>query len=98
MRLAPIPLFFARNPQDAITKAALSSRTTHGAREAIDACRYYAGLLLGTLQDRPKAELLVPLFSPVRDLWIKSSLAPRVATVAGGSFKTKEPPAIRGTG
>ena len=38
MRLAPVPLFFARDPQDAIAKAALSSRTTHGAREAVDAC------------------------------------------------------------
>nr|WP_281797083.1 ADP-ribosylglycohydrolase family protein [Desulforhabdus amnigena] len=30
MRLAPVPLFFAGKPKEAIEKSALSSRTTHG--------------------------------------------------------------------
>ena len=98
MRLAPVPLCFARDPQDAIAKAALSSRTTHGAREAVDACRYFAGLLIGALEGRPKAELLSPCFSPIPDLWIRSSLTPKIAAVAAGSFAQKNPPAIRGTG
>ncbi len=98
MRLAPIPLFFRTEPLMAIEKAALSSRTTHGAREAMDACRYFAGLILGALGGCPKAELLTPLFSPIPNLWIKSPLAPKIATVAAGSFKQKDPPAIRGTG
>src|SRR3954467_4542780 len=36
MRLAPVPLFYARDPETAIALAADSSRTTHGAREAVD--------------------------------------------------------------
>jgi ADP-ribosyl-[dinitrogen reductase] hydrolase len=44
MRLAPVPLFFASKPDIAILRSADSSRTTHGAREAVDACRYMAGL------------------------------------------------------
>ncbi len=98
MRLAPAVLAFASNPRDAIAKAALSSRTTHGAREALGACRYFAGLLLGALQGRPKSEILSPHFSPVPDLWANSPLAPRISAIAAGSFVNKEPPAIRGTG
>src|SRR5262249_48419092 len=49
MRLAPVPLFFAATPEEAIARAADSSRTTHGTREAVDACRYLAALLVGTV-------------------------------------------------
>jgi ADP-ribosylglycohydrolase len=98
MRLAPVVLAFASNPREAIEKAALSSRTTHGAREAVDACRYFAALLLGALQGRPKSEILSPHFSPVPGLWSGSSLAPKIHAVAAGSFIEKNPPAIRGTG
>src|SRR3954470_4164877 len=42
MRLAPVPMFFAGNPVEAMDRAADSSRTTHGAVEAVDACRYLA--------------------------------------------------------
>src|ERR1017187_9367066 len=37
MRLAPVPLFFSLKPLGAIEGSAESSRTTHGAQEAIDA-------------------------------------------------------------
>jgi ADP-ribosyl-[dinitrogen reductase] hydrolase len=98
MRLAPVPLFFRNNSQEAIEKAAMSSRTTHGAREAEDACRYFAGLLIGVLQGRPKAELLAAGFTPVPGLWDDAPLAPKIANVAAGSFKVKDPPIIQGTG
>ena len=49
MRLAPTPLFYCRDPDKAIHYAAESSRTTHRAREAVDACRYFAGLIVGAL-------------------------------------------------
>lgn len=98
MRLAPIPLRFALDPELAIRMAADSSRTTHGATTAVDACRYHAGLIVGALQGRPKAELLSPLFSPVVGLWEREPLHPAVAAVAAGSFRAKSPPAIRGTG
>ena len=65
MRLAPVPLFFATDPEEAIAKAGESSRTMHGALAAVDACRYYAGLIVGALNGASKEELLSPLFSPV---------------------------------
>jgi ADP-ribosylglycohydrolase len=98
MRLAPVVLAFASDPKTAIMMAGESSRTTHGAKEAVDACRYFAGLSLGALQGRPKAELLAANFCPVAGLWDEAPLAPKIAAVAAGSFKVKDPPAIRGTG
>ena len=46
MRLGPVPMYFAQNTEDAIALSGNSSRTTHGAPEAIDACRYFGGLLV----------------------------------------------------
>jgi ADP-ribosylglycohydrolase len=98
MRLAPVPLFFARTPRAAIARSADSSRTTHGAREAIDACRYLAALIIGALQGKSKDELLAPMFTPVPELWDREPLAPKVEAIAAGSFREREPPDIRGTG
>ena len=98
MRLAPVALFYAADPRQAIERAAESSRTTHGAAEAVDACRYMAGLIVGALQGRPKHELLSAGFCPIEGLWRAEPLAPAIAEVASGSFKRKQPPEIRGTG
>ena len=98
MRLAPVPLFFARTPGIAIARSADSSRTTHGAREAIDGCRYLSGLIVGAIQGRSKADLLAPLFTPVPDLWLREPLAPKIHAIAAGSFLEREPPQIRGSG
>jgi ADP-ribosyl-[dinitrogen reductase] hydrolase len=98
MRLAPVPLFFARDPQWAIERAADSSRTPHGAREAVDACRCFAGLILGALQGSSKEELLSKIYAPIPGLWEKDHLAPKILEIAEGSFKIKEPPIIRGGG
>ncbi len=98
MRLAPVALFYAMRPDLAVTKAALSSLTTHGARAALDACRYLAGLLVGALQGVDKDELLSPRYSPVPGCFEEEPLAPEIDEVALGSFKTKNPPEIRGTG
>jgi ADP-ribosyl-[dinitrogen reductase] hydrolase len=100
MRLAPIPLFFASDPKQAIHYASESSRTTHGTKAAVDACRYFAGLIVGALQDKPKPELLSPYFYPGDEpnFWNENGLDPKIATIAAGSFKSKEPPEIRGTG
>ena len=98
MRLAPVPLFFAHDPELAIANAALSSKTTHAHPEAVDACRYLAGLIVGALQGKTKEELLLTRFSPVPGLWTALPLAPAIARVANGSFLLAEPPIIRGDG
>lgn len=98
MRLAPIPLAFYATPAEAIQRAAQMSRTTHGARAAVDACRYYCGLMIGALAGASKKELLGPAFEPVPGLRSAERLAPEIETVALGSFRTQDPPDIAGTG
>jgi ADP-ribosylglycohydrolase len=98
MRLAPVPLAFATKPAQAIALAGESSRTTHGAREAVDACRYFAALLLAALRGEDKETILGEAYGPGAALWHDEPLAPAIATVAAGSFRRREPPAIRGGG
>ena len=98
MRLAPVPMYFAGDAAEAIAMAADSSRTTHQAQEAVDACRYFAGLLIGALWGVDKDTLLSPGYCPVEGLWERDSLAEKIARVAHGSFKDRNPPDIRGTG
>ncbi len=64
----------------------------------MDACRYFAGLLVGALQGVGKERLLSPLYCPIEGYWERNPLSPRVAAVAEGSFKHRDMPEIRGTG
>ena len=98
MRLAPVPLFYACDLRQAVAKAGDSSRTTHGAVEAVDACRYLAALIAGAVNGASKEELLSGCYEPVLGLWREAPLAPKIAAVAVGSYKKNNPPAIRGTG
>jgi len=98
MRLAPVVLYFAGDPELAIRRAADSSRTTHGAAAAVDGCCYLAALLLGALYGEPRERLLQPHYTPVPGLWERQPLVPEIDEVAAGSFGQKEPPLIRGTG
>ena len=98
MRLAPAPMYFAGDPAEAIERSADSSRTTHGAEEAIDACRYFAGLLVGALRGVGKETLLSARYCPIEGLWERSPLAEKITAISDGLFKHREPPEIRGTG
>ena len=98
MRLAPVPMAYANDPERAIQLAGESSQTTHGARTCIDACRYMAGLIVGAINGADKGEILSANYSPATEGWRSGDLTKAVATVAAGSFKAKNPPEIRGTG
>lgn len=47
MRIAPVAIHWASDWERAVEAAAVGSRLTHGAQEAVDACRYFVGLLVG---------------------------------------------------
>ena len=98
MRLAPVPIHYHHDPRAAISCAADSSRTTHAAAEAVDACRYMAGLIVGALMGASKDALLSPLYGPIVGCWDDRPLCTEVGQVASGSFKEKDPPQIRGSG
>jgi ADP-ribosyl-[dinitrogen reductase] hydrolase len=57
MRLIAIPLFYMNTPELAINKAGESSKTTHGAQESIDCCKYFCALILAVLKGAKKNEL-----------------------------------------
>ena len=98
MRLAPVPLFFAREPEKAVEMSAASSRTTHGAPNAVDGCRYLGALIVGAVSGASKEGLLSPRYTPAPGLWERAPLADAIREIADGSFMTKDPPEIRGTG
>ena len=78
MRLAPVPMYFAGDAEEAIDRSADSSRTTHQAAEAVDACRYFAGLLVGALHGEDKRTLLSAGYCPIRGLWDRVPLVDRI--------------------
>ena len=98
MRLAPVPMYFAGDAAKAIDRSADSSKTTHGAEEAVDACRYFAGLLVGALNGVDKETLLAVGYCPVEGLWGVSPLSEKFDEVANGSFKDRDPTGIEGSG
>jgi ADP-ribosylglycohydrolase len=98
MRLAPVPLFYHADPRQAILKSAASSRTTHGAVAAIDACRYLGALLVGAVSGVGKETLLAERYSPLPGYWEQEPLASEIDQIAAGSFKQRHPPAIKGSG
>lgn len=73
MRLAPVAMAYGRHPE-LLDRCADSSRTTHGAAEAVDACRYYGALIAAALRGEELRYDGPPL-------------APKVAEVAAGSWR-----------
>jgi len=92
MRLAPIPMYLLHDAARAKDVAALMSKTTHAAVEAVDACRYMTGILIGALRGESKEHLLSDLYSPVYNYWFfqQSVLTPRIDAIARGEYKDKE--------
>jgi ADP-ribosyl-[dinitrogen reductase] hydrolase len=98
MRLAPVPLFYATSPLEAIERSAESSRTTHQAPAAIDACRYFGALLVGAVNGASREELLSEYYCPISGYWDENPLVEEIQEIAAGSFKHRQPPEIQGSG
>ncbi len=92
MRLAPVPMYFAGDAKAVDEHAASMSRTTHGAAEAVDACRLFASQLARALGGATKHEILTPPPPPGR------ALAPAIEAIRAGSYQAKGLSDIRGTG
>lgn len=96
MRLAPVAMAYAADPVAAVERSADSSRTTHAAAEAVDACRYLGALLARALDGAAKLELVATRAEPAPGYWEARPLVATVDEVARGSFRERRPPAIRG--
>ncbi|CAF3397208.1 unnamed protein product [Rotaria socialis] len=101
MRLAPVPLFYYRDPEKAVTLSGESARLTHGDQRAIDACRYYGALIVAAVNGESKEKLLSPNFYSEHRAWFgKNELHDEILSVASGSFSKKDgyDKGIRGSG
>lgn len=91
MRLAPVAMFYHPDEEAAVRRADESSRTTHGALECLDACRWMAGALVRALDGRDKEGVL---FDTPPD----RKFTPQVNAIARGAYREKSERAIRGSG
>jgi len=90
MRLAPIALFYHGDPAALLHHAGESSRTTHGALEAVESCRLFASMLSEALAGRTRDEVL---FSRRTGL-----SAANVQAIARGDYRAKPESRIVGSG
>ncbi len=91
MRLAPVPLFYYPDRAAIWEHAGLSSRTTHGAAECVEACCLLGDILYRALTGCSKDETL--LGTPHGEL-----NCPRVRDIASGAYLSKEESEIKGSG
>lgn len=90
MRLAPVVMFHHPDRDAAIEFAAESSRTTHGAPEAVDACRIFAHMLGAALDGAAKRDML--------SVSAPAGASDRLRAIAAGAYRGSPADAIRGTG
>jgi hypothetical protein len=86
MRLAPIPCFF-QSYDDVKQYIDEATQLTHGDQRAIDACKFYAGLIWHAVDGRSKEELLH------RDFYretLNLKLHSDIREIAEGSYKNKK--------
>lgn len=102
MRLAPVPIRFLHLFPEEITRlstlAAESSLTTHASPQCLSACRYMTLILCGLMHGLDRTVVLSPDWELLTQLQQIAPFHPEVATVAGGSFRRRQPPEIRGSG
>ena len=91
MRLAPVAMYYAHSPLATVARmAADSSRTTHAAAEAVDACVLFAAQLRAALAGHDKQAILLGHGAKLD--------APAVATLALRDHAAVDALAIRGSG
>ena len=90
MRLAPVAMRYCGDEALVQEMAALSSRTTHGAAECLDACRLFSVALSRALQGGDKTHVL--------DLAALRLQSPQIQQIAQGSYLHKSRDQIEGSG
>ena len=73
----------------AIECSGMSSRTTHNHPLAVDACRYYGGLIHGAVTGKAKMNYYHQDTPQLRDTGQNHPLEPEIDQVACGSFRKK---------
>jgi len=90
MRLAPVPMFYAASAQATWKQAGESTRTTHGALEAIECSQLFALQLRSALRGESKEAILST--KPL------TPLSGKVMALARGDYASKPIERIKGSG
>jgi ADP-ribosylglycohydrolase len=102
MRLAPVPIryhgHYPNNIAELARLAEESSLVTHASEQCQSACRYMALALSALIHGEGRNMVLSPKWGPLAELNAIKPLHPLIFAVAQGSFREKQPPAIRGSG
>lgn len=91
MRLAPVALYYFNCPDETAKYAELSSKTTHGAQEAVDACHIFSLMLNAALAGKSKHDILF-------DTPPKKILTDKIEHIRQGSYQDKPIDQINGSG
>jgi len=91
MRLAPVPMYYYPNEEEAARLAAKSSRTTHAAPECLDACRLFSRIIVHALAGEGKNHVLQIKATNFTD-------SAKIAAIGKGDYRDKDESAIRGSG
>ena len=102
MRLAPVPIAYVRlfpNQVNLLVERPFeSSRPTHSSAQCLSACAYMGTVTCGLLHGLPREEVLDREWPPLREVEKFFPLDPEIREIAQGSFRTKQPPVITGSG
>jgi ADP-ribosyl-[dinitrogen reductase] hydrolase len=91
MRLAPVPMFYAPDLEKAMFFSGESSRTTHGATEAVEACNLFGSILVKALEGKNKSQILF-------DNDVRNITSQKILDISKGAYISKVIDQIQGTG
>jgi ADP-ribosylglycohydrolase len=93
VRVGAVVLYARRTPAQAIEWAADASRVTHQSPGILDACRYYAAMLLAALEGTPKQDLALEAGRLLGRHYAKP-LKPEIAALAQSTILPTNAPGV----
>ena len=94
MRLAPVPMFYRADIEEVIHYSAESSKTTHGTKEAVDACKLFGVMIAMALKGFSKEDIL----TGTQTFLEPQTLAPSIRDIQAGAYRDKAQSEILGSG
>jgi len=90
-RVVSVAAFGVADPEAAVALAVECSRTTHQSPIVLDACRYYAALVVGALRADAPAALFGGIYEPVPGLWKRKPLKPDLIAALASANPAPDP-------
>lgn len=96
-RVVAAALVARRDASRAVALAGECSRTTHQSPVVLDACRYYAALLLGAIAGADRHQVLTGRYEPAPGLWAERPLREELDGLFGGKQSEAAKATARGS-